>query len=53
MADITVSIKVIKHSDKVYEIYGIMKGKFYGRTYIGYSRQKAIKLFEKWLGEQA
>lgn len=38
-----VSIKQI--SKNVYEIYGLIDGKFVKRQYIGYSQQQATKLF--------
>lgn len=53
MADeVSVQVSVNKLGNKVYEITGVMKGKFYKRQYIGYNEQTAVDLFEQWLGEQ-
>lgn len=53
MADpITVTVKVTQLAKNAYEIRAIMKGKFYKRQYIGYTKKKALSRFEEWLGEQ-
>lgn len=46
---ITVKVDVAEISKRVYEIRTIMKGKFYKRQYIGYTRKEALELFEDWL----
>lgn len=49
---IQVKIKVEQLSRLVYEIRAVVKGKFYSRRYMGYSKKDAIKLFERWLNTQ-
>lgn len=53
MADkITVSVSITEVCKSTYEIRAIMKGKFYKRMFVGYSRKQALKLFENWLNGQ-
>lgn len=49
---ITVKVSVNQLGKQVYEVCGVMSGKFYKRLYIGYNKPAAIKLFEAWLKEQ-
>ena len=49
---ITVTVQVDKLSTYAYEIRAVMKGKFYRRIYLGYSKKTALALFQDWLGEQ-
>ena len=49
---ISVTVKVTQLAKNAYEIRAIMKGRFYKRQYIGYSKKKALARFEQWLGEQ-
>ena len=49
---ITVKVSVTEVCKNTYEIRAIMKGQFYKRLFVGYSRKQALKLFENWLNEQ-
>lgn len=54
MADkIPVKIKCTTLTPSTYEFRTVIKGRFYKRQFIGYPKKEAIKLFEKWLSEQA
>lgn len=46
---LTVSVKVHKLGELVYEITGVMKCRFYKQLYIGYKRKDALKEFQKYL----
>lgn len=50
--DVTIKIKVKPLAHGAYELRTICKGRFFKRQYIGYTKQEAVKLFQKWLGEQ-
>lgn len=50
MADkIPIKIKFKAFSPRVFELRTVVKGRFFKREYIGYSKKEAVKLFEKWL----
>lgn len=49
---ITIKIKVKPIAHNAYELRTVMRGRFFKRQYIGFTKQEAIKRFEKWLGEQ-
>ena len=48
---VEVKATMIDHSRLVHELRCVMGGRFYRKLYVGYTREKAIKTFEKWLNE--
>ena len=49
---VQVQVSVTKLGNLVYEIRGVMKGRFYKRLFVGYTESQALELFEEYLGEQ-
>lgn len=50
--EVKIKIKLKPICRLTYELSTVMKGRFYKRMYMGYQKNEAIKLFQKWLGTQ-
>lgn len=48
--EVPIKIKLKPMSANVYELRTVVHGIQYKRLYVGYNKQNAIKMFQKWLG---
>ena len=50
--NVKVKIKLRPICRLTYELSTVMKGRFFKRMYVGYTKQEAVKEFQIWLGKQ-